>query len=79
MPSKSVKQQQLMGMVHAYQKGELKNPSSTIKSIANSMSSKDVTHFAKTKHKGLPNKVKKKKVKESKILDFKTFVNENYK
>ena len=37
MPSKSKKQQKFMGMVHAYQKGELKNPSSTIKKVAKSI------------------------------------------
>jgi len=61
MPAKSKSQQRLFGMVHAYQKGELKNPSSEIKSIAKSISKKDAEDFAETKHKGLPNKVKKKK------------------
>ena len=74
MPSKSKKQQRFMGMVHAYQKGELKNPSSEIKKVAKSIVPEDAKDFAETKHKGLPEKVKKKK--ESKIFDFETFLNE---
>ena len=70
MSSKSKKQQRLMGMVHAYQKGDLKNPSLTIKKVAKSIKPSDAKHFAETKHKGLPEKVKK----ESKILDFNSFV-----
>ena len=61
MPAKSKSQQRLFGMVHAYQKGELKNASKEIKDIAKSISKKDAEDFAETKHKGLPNKVKKSK------------------
>jgi hypothetical protein len=61
MPSKSRKQQRFFGMVHAYQKGELKNPSPSIKKAAKSIDQEDVKHFAETKHKGLPDKVKKRK------------------
>lgn len=43
-----------MGMVRAFQKGELKNPSDKIRSAASSMDEEDVKHFAATKHKGLP-------------------------
>lgn len=73
MPAKSKKQQRFFGLIHAYQKGELKNPSPTIKKVAKSMKKSDVKHFAQTKHKGLP-----EKVKESRIFDFETFVNEKY-
>lgn len=67
MPAKSKEQQRLFGMVHAYQKGELKNPSKEVKDIAKSISYDDAEDFAETKHKGLPNKVKKSaKVSESK-------------
>ena len=59
MPAKSKSQQRLFGMVHAYQKGELDNPSKEIKDIAKSISKKDAEDFAETKHKGLPNRVKK--------------------
>lgn len=63
MPAKSKSQQRLFGMVHAYQKGELDNPSKEIKDIAKSITKKDAKDFAETKHKGLPNRVKKNKKK----------------
>lgn len=51
-------QQKFMGMVHAAQKG--KSPaSSKVAKVAKSMGKKDVKDFAKTKHKNLPNKIKK--------------------
>ena len=73
MQSKSKSQQKLMGMVYAYKKGKLKNANPTIKKIAKNMNSSDVKHFAETKHKGLPKKVKK----ESVITKFQDFVNES--
>lgn len=57
MPSKSKSQQRFFGMVDAYKKGELKNPSNKIKKAANGMSMKDVKDFAETKHDGLPETV----------------------
>lgn len=57
MPSKSKSQQRFFGMVDAYKKGELKNPSKKIKKAAEGMTKKEVKDFAETKHKGLPNKV----------------------
>jgi hypothetical protein len=54
--AKSKAQQRLMGMVHAAQKGG-KPSSKKVADIAKSMGKKDVTDFAKTKHKGLPAKV----------------------
>lgn len=69
MSSKSRSQQRLFGMVHACQKrGEC--ASDQITKIAKSISKKDAEDFAKTKHKGLPNKVKKKK----KRISFKEYV-----
>lgn len=56
----SKKQQKFMGMVHAAQKGE-KPASKEVAKVAKSMGKKDVTDFAATKHKGLPEKVKSKK------------------
>jgi hypothetical protein len=54
----SKSQQKFMGMVHAAQKGE--TPASPkIAKVAKSMKKKDAKDFAKTKHKGLPNKIKK--------------------
>jgi hypothetical protein len=53
----SKKQQRFMGMVHAAQKGE-KPASKAVGKVAKSMGKKDAEDFAKTKHKGLPEKVK---------------------
>jgi hypothetical protein len=57
MPAKSKAQQRFFGMVRAAQKGEMASPSSEVSKAATSMSKSDVKKFAKTKHKGLPNKV----------------------
>ena len=61
MPSKSKAQQRFMGLVHAYKKGEVKGSevSKAVKDAAKSMKKKSTKDFASTKHKGLPNKVKK--------------------
>jgi len=54
----SKQQQKFMGMVHAMQKGEkVKGASKELKAAAKGMSKKDAKDFAKTKHKGLPQKV----------------------
>jgi hypothetical protein len=54
----SKQQQKFMGMVHAMQKGEkVKGASPELKKAAKGMSKKDARDFAKTKHKGLPQKV----------------------
>jgi len=69
MPASSKSQQRLMGMVHAYNKGDLKNPPQVVKDIAKSMKKKDAEDFASTKHKGLPENLEdkdKKKDKKSK-------------
>ena len=60
----SIKQQRFFGMVRAAQKGEMKNPSSEVKKVAGEISKKDAKDFAKTKHKGLP---EKKKVEEGSL------------
>ena len=75
MPAKSKSQQRLFGMIHAYQKGKLKNASPEVKKIAKGIDKDSATHFAETKHKGLPERVKKRK----KIHSFESFVNEKYK
>jgi hypothetical protein len=62
MPSVSKTQQRFMGMVHATQKGDMENPSPEVAKAADSMSDKDAKDFASTKHKGLPNKVKKESI-----------------
>jgi len=59
MPAKSKAQQRLMGMVHAYHKGTLQNPSEKVKEVAEGISDEDATDFAKTDSKDLPTKVDK--------------------
>ena len=56
MPAVSKKQQRFFGMVRAAQKGELENPSPEVADVANDISVKDAKKFAKTKHKGIPEK-----------------------
>ena len=58
----SKKQQRFFGMVRAAQKGEMKNPSPEVSKVADDISKKDAKKFAKTKHKGLP---EKKKINET--------------
>ena len=45
MPATSKSQQRLFGMVHAYNKGELKNPPQIVIDIAKSMKKKDTKEF----------------------------------
>ena len=58
--AKSKAQQRFMGMVHAAQKGD-KAASPEVAKVAKSMPKKAAKDYAKTKHKGLPGHVKKKK------------------
>jgi len=65
--AKSVAQQKLMGIVHAIQKGDIEpnDASEEAQEMAKKMKKKDVKDFASTKHKNLPDKVKKEqKLKE---------------
>ena len=64
----SKKQQRFFGMVRAAQKGE-GAASPEVAKVAGEISKKDAKDFAKTKHKGLPEKVK---VKEELTGDMKT-------
>lgn len=64
MPAVSKTQQQLMGMVHRYNKGDFPDAPEIVKDIAKSMKKKDTKEFAATKHKGLPKHVKKRKKKK---------------
>lgn len=61
-------QQKFMGMVHAAQKGE-KAASPEVAKVAKSMKKKDAKDFAKTKHKGLPKKVKKESTDADLVAD----------
>lgn len=60
MPAESKKQQKFMGMVDAYKKGKIKNPSPAIKKAAKSMTTNQVKDFASTSRKGLPVQVSQK-------------------
>jgi len=65
MPSVSIKQQRLMGMVKKCQEsGEC--PSEKVKSMADSMKPADVKAFASTKHDNLPLRASSKKKKHKK-------------
>ena len=63
MPAKSVKMRRFMGIVKGIQSGKTK-PSYSAKAAkaARTMSAKAVSHFARTKESGLPEKVKKTQV-----------------
>jgi len=65
--AKSTQQQKIMGLALSVKRGETPKSkvSKSVKDMANKMSEKDLEDFAKTKHKGLPKKVKSDK-KESK-------------
>ena len=79
MPAKSKKQQRLMGIIHAYQKGQLKNASPAIKKLSKNINPVDAEHFASTKHKRLPERVKKNKNKKiNEVLTFEQFLKENF-
>ena len=60
MPSVSKQQQKFMGIVRAIQKGDAPASkfSKDARDAAKDMSKSDVKKYAKTKHKGLPRKVK---------------------
>jgi hypothetical protein len=63
--SKSKSQQRFMGMVHQCKKtGDC--ASKEVKDAADSMTDKEAKDFAKTKHKGLPEKVEEKRKKAKK-------------
>ena len=66
--AKSKSQQRFFGMVRAAQKGEMEKTSPEVSKAAASMSKSDVKDFAKTKHKGLPEKKVKKESFESGVM-----------
>ena len=81
MPAKSKSQQQLFGLALAVKRGEYPKSkvNQTILNIVKDMSEKDIEDFASTKHKKLPNRVKKESlckiidrlIKEMKLKDLK--------
>tara|TARA_A100001201_G_scaffold135809_1_gene124338 strand:- start:3662 stop:4333 length:672 start_codon:yes stop_codon:yes gene_type:complete len=64
MPSKSKAQQRFMGMVHAYNKGEMPDAPASVKKVAKDMKKSDVKKYASTKHKGKPEKVRQESITE---------------
>ena len=62
MPAKSEKQARFFRLVKGVQSGNVSKSkvSKNVRNAAKSMSKKDAHDFAATKHKGLPEKVKKK-------------------
>ena len=61
MPAQSKSQQRLFGMVYAIRKKKLDKSDvpEEVRDIADSdMKTKDIKKFAKTKHKGLPERLK---------------------
>jgi hypothetical protein len=62
MPSKSKSQQRFFGLVHKCKKTG-KCLGAKIKKAADTISQEDAEDFASTKHKGLPNKIRKRKRK----------------
>ena len=65
MPAQSKAQQKFMGAVYALKKGDLKPSDATpaVRKVAKDMKKSDAKDFASTKHKKLPNKVRKEIVK----------------
>jgi hypothetical protein len=63
MPAKSKQQQKFFGVVRAMQKGDIPKKGEAGE-VADDMKQKDVKDMAKTKHKGLPRKVKEIIVQE---------------
>ena len=64
MPAKSKAQQRFMGLVHAFNKGDVKGSevSKKVKDVAKDMKKSDVKKYASTKHKGKPEKVKQEDI-----------------
>ena len=71
MPAKSKAQQKFFGLVRSVQKGETpkSDVSKSVKKAANSMSKKEVDKFAKTKRKGLPEKITEHKITIDQLKD----------
>lgn len=67
--SKSKSQQRLFGMALAYKRGEFPDAPENVKQLAKDMSEKDLEDFAATKHKGIPNKAKKKKNESLSLIE----------
>jgi hypothetical protein len=77
MPAISKKQQQFMGLVLAYKRGEIpaSKVSKNVKQVAASMSEKELEKYAGTKHKGLPTKVKKESSMRIPVKELRNIIN----
>jgi hypothetical protein len=74
MPANSRSQQRLFRWVHACQTGSAKNCPPNISKVASSISTKDAEDFARTKHRGLPERKKKgKKMKKKHLKSYVEF------
>jgi hypothetical protein len=58
-------QQRLMGAALAYKRGESDSASDEVKRLAKNMSEKELEDFARTKHKGLPERVEEETLEEA--------------
>jgi len=68
MPAKSKQQQKFFGVVKAMQKGDIPKKGEAGEA-ASDMTKKDVDKMASTKHKGLPNKVKKESISMNRLKE----------
>ena len=68
MPAQSKAQQKFMGAVYALKKGDIKpsDASPEVRKVAKDMKKSDAKDFASTKHKNLPNRVRKEIIKRLK-------------
>lgn len=69
----SVAQRRLMAMALQYKKGNMKGASSKVKKLADSMTVKQLEDYAKTKEKGLPEKIEEATYKGKKVTLNKPF------
>jgi hypothetical protein len=80
MPAKSQQQQKIMGLALAFKRGEVpaSEVSDKVKSLAKSMTMKELEKYASTKHKDLPKKVKESRMNgmSSKLSTFEQFMRE---
>jgi len=80
MPARSQQQQKIMGLALAFKRGEVPSSevSDKVKSLAKTMSMKELEAYASTKHKGLPKKVKESTMNTpgSKLSTFVQFMRE---
>ena len=86
MPAKSKSQQKLFALVYKYKNGELNKADidsnelwTKIVNIAKGISKQDAKDFASTKHKSLPDKIKKEQNKTMKKSELRQLIREEIK